>query len=56
MHFRYLPEKETKHVSEMRCLLTDIGNRMPIEILENREKFAFAGWLYRFLGRMAINM
>jgi transposase len=48
----YLPEwlgiDETSLGGTNRCVLTDIGQRRPIELLRDREKETVTGWLYSF--------
>lgn len=39
---------ETKLDGSMRCIITDVGNRKPIDILETRDKTAVVNWLWQF--------
>ncbi len=51
-HKLYVPEwlgiDETELNGKMRCVLTDVVNRRPIDILPNREKPTVAEWLWQF--------
>lgn len=48
----YLPEwlgiDETMLAGEMRCILTDVRNRLPVDILPNRDKTTVINWLWQF--------
>ena len=54
----YLPEwlgiDETKLDRAMRCILTDVGNNKPIDILHDRDKRTLAVWLQRFPDRSKV--
>jgi transposase len=51
----YLPEwlgiDETGIDGQMRCVLTDVGDRIPIDMLADRDKRTLAGWIHRFKDR-----
>lgn len=54
----YLPEwlgvDETKLDRGMRCIITDVGNNRPIDILRDREKHTLATWLSQFKDRSKV--
>lgn len=54
----YLPAwlgiDETQLDRGMRCVLTDVGRRTPIDILIDRDKPTVARWLYQFPDRSAV--
>lgn len=54
----YLPQwlgiDETQLDRGMRCVLTDIGQRSPIDILADRDKLTVVRWLYQFEDRSAV--
>ena len=54
----YLPEwlgiDETQLDRGMRCVLTDVGRRAPIDILIDRDKHTVARWLYQFSDRSTV--
>lgn len=54
----YLPNwlgiDETKLDGEMRCILTDVGRNVPIDILPSRDKQAVAAWFHRFKDRSTV--
>lgn len=45
---------ETQIDGKMRCVITDVGNRKPIEMLADRDKLTLAGWLHRFRDRSMV--
>jgi transposase len=57
----YLPQlpewlgiDETQIQGKMRCVITDIGRRRPIEMLEGRDKATITNWLNRFQDRSMV--
>jgi len=54
----YLPEwlgiDETKLDRQMRCILTDVGNNRPVDILPDRDKPTLARWLHQFRDRSVV--
>lgn len=54
----YLPNllgiDETKIDGEMRCVLTDVGRNVPIDILPNRDKPTLMRWLSQFEDRTSV--
>lgn len=54
----YLPNwlgiDETKLDGEMRCILTDVGRNVPIDILPNRDKQTVAAWFHLFRDRSTV--
>lgn len=51
----YLPEwmgiDETQIDGVLRCIITDVGNNRPIDMLADREKSTVISWLHRFKDR-----
>jgi transposase len=51
----WLPEwlgiDETQIDGSLRCILTDVGNRVPIDMLPNRDKGTVINWLHHFRNR-----
>lgn len=51
----YLPEwmgiDETQIDGVLRCIITDVGNNLPIDMLPDREKTTVVSWLHRFKDR-----
>lgn len=45
---------ETQIDGKMRLVLTDVGKRLPIEMLADRDKGTLAGWLHRFKDRSMV--
>lgn len=51
----YLPDwvgiDETQIDGKLRCIITDVVNRVPIDMLPDRDKTLVTGWLYQFRTR-----
>ncbi len=45
---------ETQIDGEMRCVITDVGNRQPIDMLRDRSKVAVINWLARYRDRSMV--
>lgn len=54
----WLPEwlgiDETQIDGELRCIITDVVNRKPVDMLPNRDKVSVTAWLYQFKDRRTV--
>ena len=54
----WLPEwlgiDETQIDGELRCIITDVVNRKPVDMLPTRDKVAVTAWLYQFKDRRTV--
>jgi transposase len=54
----WLPEwlgiDETMIDGDQRCVLTDVVNRRPVDMLENRDQSTVTSWLYQFKDRRSV--
>lgn len=54
----WLPEwlgiDETQIDGQLRCIITDVGNRKPVDMLPNRDKVSVTAWLYQFKDRRTV--
>ncbi len=41
---------ETQIDGELRCIITDVVNRKPVDMLPNRDKVSVTAWMYQFKG------
>lgn len=45
---------ETQIDGEMRCVITDVGNKQPVDMLSDRSKVAVINWLARYRDRSVV--
>lgn len=54
----WLPEwlgiDETQIDGQLRCIITDVVNRKPVDMLPNRDKQSVTAWLYQFKDRRTV--
>lgn len=54
----WLPEwlgiDETQIDGQLRCIITDVVNRKPVDMLPNRDKVSVTTWLYQFKDRRTV--
>lgn len=54
----WLPEwlgiDETQIDGQLRCIITDVVNRKPVDMLPNRDKVSVTAWLYQFRDRRTV--
>lgn len=54
----WLPEwlgiDETQIDGQLRCIITDVVNRKPVDMLPNRDKVSVTAWLYQFKDRRTV--
>lgn len=54
----WLPEwlgiDETQIDGQLRCIITDVVNRKPVDMLPNRDKVSVTNWLYQFKDRRTV--